>query len=59
MIISNEGNRVLCSVADSSGMMLAYLKKDRVKDIKEKDVVRLLHVRGCRGILKTGHLGQD
>jgi hypothetical protein len=48
-VIYEESNRVFCQVGDSSGLMLAYLKKDRLSSIKEGDVVRLLSVTGVRG----------
>ncbi len=48
-IVNNVANYSLCLVGDSSGMILAYLRKDKVKNIKELDVVRLLNVRGMRG----------
>lgn len=45
---------MFCQVGDSSGLMLAYLKtSSRLKSIREGDVVRLLRVKGCRGMEKA------
>lgn len=50
MFIMNDwSNRVFCQVGDSSGRMLAYIKKDG-KTINEGDVLKLLKVACKRGI---------
>ena len=49
-IFEEKNELVFCFVGDSSGQMLAYLKKSHRKpQIKEGEVVRLLHVVGIRG----------
>lgn len=58
-VSKNVATYSVCLVGDSSGMILAYLKKDRVKTIKENDVVRLLNVRGMRGKPKDGYFDKE
>jgi len=53
-IINIKDNYTLCLVGDSSGMMLAYLRKDKVKTIQKSDVVRLVNIWGVRGKSKEG-----
>ena len=55
-VISESSSGAFCIVGDSSGMIMAYLKKETPKSISSLDIVRLQDVRGIRGICK--HLEQ-
>jgi hypothetical protein len=51
MFILNEWPAgIFCQVGDSSGRMLAYLKKESMKTINEGDVVKLMKVTAKRGV---------
>lgn len=47
-ILNEWTDKLFCQVGDSSGLMLAYLKKDRMV-IKEGDVVKLSKITARKG----------
>ena len=41
----DQKDKACCKVGDSSGQVLALLKKGRVNSFKPGDVVRLIHIK--------------